>query len=283
MTTLQAYANDLKTAVEFLPKNYNDMTIEELAEGYCDATDAGDELSRDAYFAGLSLKFWYLIDKLYKENGSALKLERADFIGWINGSIEQACTERAWRSNPKLKVQAIIQQIIATRYKAGAYYESNLLIHKANFGTESLDKIIDEDNETSLLDSVASKELTPLESYNAADKLIQKCLDDNKVIEAIITQTIAYNDCEKHENKIVKETKDDGTIHKYINATSQFWPYQVVKLLSSLTDDYKRAFKENYKVDAKILDVVFKKIKDSNNTKLYEYLDNTKEYLRTQV
>lgn len=283
MTNLQAFANDLKIAAGFLPKNYNDLSVDELAVGYCEAVDTKNDLLKESYFAGLFLKFWYLIDKLYKENGTALRMAREDFISWIEGAILQACTERAWVNNPKLKVQQIIQKIIATRYKAMAYYESNLLIHKANFGTDNLDVVLDEDNDTTMLDLLESRDLSPSEKYNSATDLIQRCLDNNKVIEAIIAETIANNDCTKRETHTVVETDENGFDYKYIKATEQFWPYKVVKLLSTLPDNYENYFLDAFKVDPNILKVCVEKIKKSNNTKLYEYLSNTQEYLRNCI
>lgn len=262
MTNLQIFANSLKLAVSCLPKNYNEMTVDELANGYCEAVDNNDEFFREAYCAGLVLKFWYLIDKLYKENGNALKMDREDFIYWIEGAILQACTERAWVNNPKLKAQQVIQQIIATRYKAMAYYESNLHIHKANYATESLNTQVDDDNETTGLDLLESNYLTPSEQYNAATEVIQRCLDNNKVIEAIITETFTTNDCSK-DNK--------------------FWPYKVVKLLSNLPDSYENYFLNTFRVEPEILRTCLEKIKKSNNTKLYQYLSETQTYLRSTI
>lgn len=284
MTNLQIFAKELKAAANNLPKSYNDMTVTELADGYCEALDSQNNILKESYFAGLMLKFWYLIDKLYKENGTALKMNREDFIDWIAGSILQACNKsnRSWQTG-KHKAEQVIHTILQTRFKAQAYYESNLQIHKANFGTESLDTPVDDEGETTKSDLIESGDPSPAEYYNSADEIIQRCLDNNRVIEAIVAETISYNDCFKTENKTVKEIKEDGTEYKYTKQTSTFWPFQVVKILSNLPDNYKEYFLHNYSINPEILDTCLAKIKKSNNTKLYSYLDATKEYLRNYI
>ena len=44
--------------------DYQKLTVEELADGYCDAKDAGIEEIKNYYLSALILRFWNKIDML---------------------------------------------------------------------------------------------------------------------------------------------------------------------------------------------------------------------------
>ena len=121
--------------------------------------------------------------------------------------------------------------------------------------------------------------------YNYAEdpakQLIQSFIDRNKIVEAIILDTIAFNDSQK----LVKTTNTyfdsaTGKNKKFVSYVEKLWPYKVVKNLNSLTDDYKKYFNLTYSINPEKFTAAFNSIKKANNTKLYKFLDATLEDAR---
>lgn len=284
MDTLEMLWNDLKSAVSFLPKPYTEYTITERMDNLCAARDAGDELMENAWFSAVLLNYKPMAVKLYKQHGSPLKLDLSDIVSWFTGAIMQAVENRSWQKKEKnCNAGTVITQIVNTRYLAAAYYESNLAIHKANFATVSLDAPLDPDSDDTRADLLASDLATPSEQYSNANCIIQDLIDDNKIVEAIIAETIAFNDCMKVTSKNVKETDADGNVKKYKRISSEFWPYRVVQILSNLPENYEEYFIDRYNIDQTKLKVGLERIRTSPNPKLYKFLESTQECLRSII
>lgn len=279
---LEMLEQSLKVAAGFLPKPWKEYTVDELADMACVAMDEHDEFGYESAFSGIMLHMQPYIVKLYKENGAALKLEPDDFASWMSGAITMAVdpSNRTWQKK-NIKAGTVILQILLTRFKAAAYYDSNLAIHRANYNTASLDELVDDDAEcpTYKVDLLASNEPSPSEQFGTAHSIIQELLDANRIIEAIIADTIANNECYKTETKTISETREDGTVYKYKKTSYTFWPYKVVKILNTLSTDYAEKFAETYSVSLKKLEIGLKKIKESSNTKLRTYLKKTQTRL----
>ena len=284
MDTLEMLWDDLKTAVSFLPKPYTEYTITERMDNLCAAIDADDELMKNAWFSSVLLNYKPMAVKLYKQHGGPLKLDLSDIISWFTGAIMQAAENRSWQKKEKnCNAGTVITQIVNTRYLAAAYYESNLAIHKANFATVSLDAPLDADSDDTRMDLLASDYPTPAEHYSDANCIIQELIDNNKIIEAIIAETIAFNDCIKVSSKTVKETDSEGNVKKYKRISSEFWPYRVVQILSNLPANYEEYFTDRYNIDETKLKVGLERIRTSPNPKLYKFLESTKECLRSVI
>ena len=281
---LEMLDQSLKVAAGFLPKPWKEYTVDELANMACIAVDNGDELDYEAAFSAIMLHMKPYIVKLYKENRAALKLDPDDFASWMAGAITMAIDpkNRTWQKK-NIKAGTVILQILLTRFKAAAYYESNLAIHKANYNTASLDELINDDAEcpTYRVDLLASGEPTPAEQFGTAYAIIQDLVDSGKLVEAIIADTIAHNECYSTDTKTVSETKEDGTVYKYKRTTYTFRPTKVCKILNDLPANYQEIFAEMYSVDPKKLDVVVKKLKSSPTAKLKTYVEATKTSLRS--
>lgn len=254
---------------------YEKISIDELANKYCEATDNGLEYERNVYFCALTLRFWYKIHKLYVENHS-LGLDHTDYFNWVTGAIFMACEKgaRQWQTNPKLNAQQVINQILATRFVAAAYYESNLQKNQGKFATVSLDDPISADDDTTLGEIVADPR-TPadINEDDAVSGLIQDFIRMNKLIEAIIFDTIAYKDCYKHEKKTVKETDAEGNVKRYTRHSSQFWPFKLVKELNLLEEDYVEYFVSTYGGSQAAIEAAFHALQKANNQKKYKMVD----------
>jgi hypothetical protein len=260
--------------------------IQQMADGYCLAKDTNNELKKNMYISGLMLRFWYAISKL-QSRSPIQGLEYSDFIDWLYDAIEYACKYRAWQ-NPakKTNAQQAINQCIET-IRVQRYYDLNLQKNKANQNTISLDAEFDADGTTSLVDTLvdekAEDDVRCREGSDAAYSLIQKFIDKNKIVEAIILDTIAFNDTEKVTKKVVKGVDSGGNAVKYTRKTSEFWSFRCVQLLSNLPNGYASYFKRHYNVIEADLEAAISAIKSANNQKLYRYLAKALTNAKTLV
>lgn len=271
---LQQTKTDLTVKARTLAQPYEAYTIDELADAYCDAVDTNNTELKDVYISALILRFWYVIDKLYKNNTVAPCLEYEDFFWWLYEGIEYACKYRGWRDpNKKLNARQCINQCINT-IKLQKYYDLRLDKHKAANFCYSLDTPLGgEDSEGKTIGETIEDEFN-LEDSSTADAiiLIQKYIDKNKVIEAIMLDNIAFNDVQKHFKKTIKATTADGVPIRYTEHSSEFWPYKLIQEVGHLPKDYAASFLKRYKISEEKLFAVLNVINNANNQKLYKYL-----------
>ena len=252
--------------------------IQQMADGYCLAKDTGDERKKNMYISGLMLRFWYAINKI-KEKSPVQGLDYTDFMAWLHEAIEYACKYRAWQDPArKVNAQQAINQCIET-IRMQKYYSFNLQKNKANFNTMSLEVPAEEDGKATLLDTLvdedAAEKARIAKGANAAICLIQDHIDKNKIVEAIILDTIAFNDTQKVTKTVVQYINEDGEEQKRTQRTSEFYPFRCVQALNNLPDNYIAYFCKQYKVGEKELEAAVNTIRKANNKKLYSFIDST--------
>lgn len=267
---------DFTLYARMLERPYEEYKIDELATNYCLAVDTGDEYGKSVYLSALILRFWYQINKMYMANPT-LGYTREDFLDVLVDGIYKACEPRyrAWM-NPEKKVNAqqCLNMCIQTKLRE-RYYFANLDKHRANQNIISLEAPLNSDSEESntLADILESEDTFDygLESLY----IVQDYLDNNKIIEAIILDTIAFQDTFRHNKKVIKKTTEDGEVEKYTEHSTEFWPYKLVQYVSQLPEDYDKYFLHKYKVAANKLNVALEAIRKANNQKIYRMLDAT--------
>ena len=275
---------DLTIQARKLLKPYEQYSIDELADAYCEAVDNGDDVLKDIYISALILRFWYTIDKMHKANTVAPSLEHEDFFWWLYEAIEYACKYRGWRDpSKKLNAQQCINKCIDT-IKLQKYYDLRLDKRKVVNHTCSLETPIGGDGDT------AGKTIGDmLEDEGVADDccadddailLVQSYINRNKIIEAILLDNIAFNDVQKQFKKTIKTTNSDGEMIRYTEHSSEFWPYRLIQIVSKLPDTYKSYFLNRYNISEEKLTAILEVIDKANNQKLYRYLDKTLAELR---
>lgn len=268
---------DFIVYARMLDKPYEEYKIDELATAYCLAVDAGDELNKSIYISALILRFWYQINKMFMANPT-LGYTREDFLDVIIDGIYKACEPRyrAWM-NPEKKVNAqqCLNMCIQTKLRE-RYYFANLDKHRANQNTLSLELPLNNDpgDGTPLIDTLQSGEVVNYGEESLS--IVQEYLNQNKIIEAIILDTIAFNETYRRTKQVVKEYDSEGnTISRYTEYSTEFWPYKLVQCVSQLPEDYIKYFKGKYSVATVKLDVALAAIRKASNQKLYRYLDAT--------
>ncbi len=272
---------DLTMQARKLMKPYEQYSIDELADAYCDAVDNGDEQLKSIYISALILRFWYVIDKMYRANNVAPSLEYEDFFWWLYEAIEYACKYRGWRDTSKnLNAQQCINKCIDT-IKLQKYYDLRLDKKKSVNHCTSFDTPISgEDGKTigETLESDAN--LDDCHANSDAIMLVQSYINKNKIIEAILLDNIAFNDVQRHTKKTVKTSTPDGEQLRYTEHSSEFWAYKLIQIVSKLPDTYKSYFLHRYRITDEKLTAVLDVIDRANNQKLYRYLDKTLAELR---
>ncbi len=113
------------------------------------------------------------------------------------------------------------------------------------------------------------------EASDAVRSIIQRYIDRKKLVEAIILDTIAFNETEKVTKKSVTQVNFAGETVKYTQTFKEFWPFRCVQLLSSLPTTYSDYFGNTYRVNPVEFDKALAQVRASSNQKLYKYLDRT--------
>jgi hypothetical protein len=269
--------------VRKLSQPYESYSIDELADAYCEAVDTNNATLKDVYISALILRFWFKIDKMYKSNTVAPCLEYEDFFWWLYEAIEYACKYRGWQDpTKKLNAQQCINKCIET-IKLQKYYDLRLDKKKTVNYCVSMDAPIcgdDDDAERTLADTLEDEESGYEVDTSAIISLVQSYINRNKIIEAILIDTIAFNDVQKHHKKVIKTTNTEGEAIRYTEHSSEFWPYKLVQIVSKLPATYKSYFMERYRISEKKLSAVLEAIDRANNQKLYKYLKSCLADLR---
>lgn len=268
MNVLSQANKDCKMYAELLG-DYQSMSVDDLMNGYCKALDEQDEFYQNCYLSAVVLRFWYVINKLYLKCPN-IGLEHADFFTWLVEAINYAAKYRGWQTK-KITAQACINQCINT-IRVQHYYEYNLDKHKANYNTMSLsDPFGDDEDQTAedLLEAPAEFK----HRGSLVDHIVQTYINSDQIIEAIIFDSIAYNDVNrsikvKHE-EIDEET---GETKNYTRYKTELWQHKLVEVLGNLPDSYHDTFLNRYTIIPTKLDAAIDKIKKCNNQKLYTYI-----------
>ena len=276
--------NDLIEQARKLMKPYEAYSIDELADAYCEATDTNNKNLKDIYISALILRFWYKIDKMYRENIVAPSLEYEDFFWWLYEAIEYACKYRGWKDSTKnLNAQQCINKCIDT-IRLQKYYNLRLDKNKTINYCTSMDIPIggdSDDNAMTLGDTFESEEVVDDFSSDDAMTLVQSYINKNKIIEAILLDNIAFNDVQKHFKKTIKAKNAEGETYRYTEHSSEFWPFKLVKIINELSADYKSTFARRYNISDSKLTTCLEALHNMNNQKIYRMLDRTLSELRT--
>lgn len=273
---LQDTKRDLIICARKLSQPYESYTIDELADAYCEAVDTNNETLKDVYISALILRFWYVIDKMYKNNTVAPCLEYEDFFWWLYEAIEYACKYRGWQDPTKnLNAKQCINKCIDT-IKLQKYYDLRLDKKKAVNYCTSMDAPIcgdGDDAEKTLGDILEDDSVDYAAGADAVITLVQTYINRNKIIEAILIDNIAFNDVQKHSKKVIKTTNTEGEAIRYTEHSSEFWAYKLVQIVSKLPEAYKKTFMERYNISEEKLTATLDVIDHSNNQKIYRWLD----------
>lgn len=281
----EAKRNEVLDKLKQMEENPDDYSQAEYEKLSYEAKDL--ERKMESYLAALLLRHWKDINNLYQKCRTCDSKNRLeDFSTIIYDRIMYAFKYRRWVDNPKLNAQQCINMAISTEVKNQMYF-SNLQKNMVNSTAHvtSLDKTIgtsSDDRETTLADTLADENSNRV--FSPIDDVIQTYINQDKIVEAVVIETIAYNDTMKvtteTKTRIVQEedpkTKKlvDKEVKYKVNYT-ELWRYKIAQYLMNLPEDYVETFKNRFKVTAEKLVMAVDAIRKAKNTKIYKFIDNT--------
>lgn len=243
------------------------------------AKESGDSELRDMCAAGLMLRYWSVFTT--KKVGVEVDYDMKISYGWQG--IELALEYKAWQ-NPEKNVNAdqAVKQCIHTTFLRENYL-LNLDKAKANNFITSMDEEVGElyggEGKATLGDTIADEDDLDYQTRSSAEDnaraLVQLYLNKKKIVEAIILDTIAFNDVMKTSKTVIEGKDSEGNPKKFTQVSKEFWPFRCVQLLSKLPQDYAAYFGENYNFNPVEFGKALEAIRNANNQKLYRFLDRT--------
>lgn len=271
---------------------------------------------RGAYFSALMLRYWYKIFE-WKENSKSLQLEATDFADWLADSLNIAFAYRVWRYEYKAKVslkengkfigweldkdgnkipnpyywkldpnapdKIINRCCFSTRGREYQYHNKDK--RKANVQMLSLDSMIDDDGDYAVQWAgcvVEDKHIEMTPTY----ALVKALLGRNELLESLIIDGIANGDSFKEETYTQNVELWDEEAKEYVEREVEkrkevFDERKLVKYLSHVSEDYIRQFCRTYDVEESVGDLLYKKLKKTNNQKLYKLIEKTRQEVQT--
>lgn len=266
--------------------NYETANINILADGYCKAIDEGNEENKNRYFSALMLRFWYQISKIQAKSPN-IKADYDEFAAWLQEAINYACKYRAWQNPEKhCNAQQAINQCINT-IRLQHYYDMNLAKNKINQMTTSLDQALDDNGKTTLGDLCSDPDALNCVDRSATDEkvynIVKGYLNNNKVVEGIILNTIAFEDCEREVKTVKNIIDDEGKTKKIVSTKSEFFQRKCVNVLTHLPETFVDNFSKTYNVNAEKVKSAYITLTTSNNAKVSRMIKKTLEDARNTV
>lgn len=257
---------------------YQKLSTTELADGYCNAFDSGDEYFAEGYFAALVRRFWSKINKLVNDHKS-LQLTHDITFDWLVNSILAACnpSNRAWRVKENVNAEQVINRIIGTRCIPYAYYVESLQKNQGRLTQCSLDDYTNEDDGTTVGDIIEDETASGYDAMRI-NSAVKSLINGEKIIEAIILDNIMTRDVTNQTKKIVKEPN-----RKYTVYSIEFKEGKLVKALNEIDKEYLEYFIETYDAPVKILKAAINDLNSMNNTKKYKVIRKTREYIQNNL
>ena len=292
---------DLEVAAHGAPEYVRDSRDPDLvtvyADKYCEAYEKGDEYEKNAYYSCIVLKFWHRIadlcqgkDARYGEQLSFLvsskKIDSDDVFAEVLSCINYALKMKAWQDPAKkTNAQACINAVISTRAAGELIAPYNLKRNEGMAYTMSLDEPLDSDKGAgTVADTIQGDSDEEARSMMEVRDIIQSAIDDDKIIEAIIFESMVKADCtkwEKEEYKDVDEETGEETEHS--RRVGQFWSYQLVRYLNDVTakEDFIDKFSSAYDIKPEALEAAVKALREANNQKKYRMIESAQNYGRS--
>ena len=288
--------------IEYL--SYKDCNPGQLADGYCDAEEAGNEELCNKYWSALLLRYWYKIFE-WMGNSSSLGLQPTDFFNWLHEALWDAFVYRSWRplrkdhsdktktwkehpymNNPQYRPEDAFAADRSIHFflaaKRGKEYQlANKDKRRGNYQTLSIDSTFDEEGYY-ILDVAGLSEKPKV--YDGIQELVNTFLSQNKPIEAIVVDTLCYGESFKTQTKkVVEQNYDQETGEmmetKYKSVSHNFDPRRLVKCLNAVDEDYfKMWFTKRYEMSD--YQPALKELKSLNNGKLYKAVERTLETIK---
>jgi hypothetical protein len=261
------FFNSYKSYAAILKENTNidyqtpgSATTELLLNGYRKAKQLNDDYNQNLYLSALIVRNWYVLDKYYRTSPN-IGYTKIDFIDWIYKAIDLAVLYHAWDTKKDVSADQALNQCFNT-VRLREYYKLNLKKNKASVNTISLDNTVvaEDDDELTLGETeMFSTDMQDTENAVSNRLLVQNYFDQNKFIEAIIIDALAFSDLASTNSTKSIEKRCSALLHKLNNT-------QVIAY-----------FKNNYNVPEKRLSAVLSSLSKQASSTLAAQVADTIE------
>lgn len=249
--------------------NYQALSKTELANGYCDADEAGDEVKRSQYISALMLRYWYKVYEWNKEKN--LKLTLDDFVSWLYESFEVAFKYRRWRdpndklyNDPNGPDKVFNRAFYSTRNRYYDYFNKDK--RRINFYAYSLEESVELHGDAA--DGLAVIDNTT--NISGFDDLIQSYVKNGKLLEAVILNNILYESPFNDKVTRVKTGELDEYRHPIVfeNHKMSFDIKKLIKSIVHIDDPFITNFTNKYDISLETIKPQFENIQKISNKKL---------------
>lgn len=288
----ESFENCARTIPGFIVGQKEDVPydITELANAYCKAVDNNDEIKKNQYISALMVRYWHMVSVIYEQSKST-RLEVADIVSWLYEAFEKAFTYRSWQDrtksisrDPKGAEKVINRCIYSVRNYW--YQVFNKDKRKINFMTYSLNDNPSKDFHPSSGVSSEKDYFDILPSYDefvsCGRDIVQKYINDNRMLEAFVVDAIMYQDCftsdtfEENTGNVDEEGNPIIIEHTEYTFCSQM----VSKIIKGINASYIHYFASTYDVDEDELIKAVAELKSYNKAKFGNKLKKAKEYIK---
>ena len=210
--------------------DYQAMTKTELANGYCDAVDSGDEFMKDRYFAAIFCRYYYMVTYIYdRRTGNMVTMSFEDCQDIVMDGLLRGLEYRGWRdetqdvSKEVNGAKKVFDRCITTELRR---YIKKLEAQKRIPEGEILSLEYEyqgDDGKSTLLDYIEdTRSLDDIEGDLLCRSIVNYYIEKNNYRNAIIVDGICYQG-------------------------------NVLKNLNNISEEYIKYFSNKYTVDNKKL------------------------------
>lgn len=275
-----SYLKVAKTIPGFIEGSKEDVPydITDLANKYCQARDAKDEVKKSQYLSALMVRYWHMVPYLY-ENSQNIRVSIEEVTNWLYEGIEKACYYRGWLdesmavSKDARGAEKCINQCI-TSIRAYYFKHYNELKRKGVRETYSLDEILEDYQDTSCSSYLGTTD-NYFEEFGCRD-LVSMYINKKDVFTAIVVDLISFGDVmiEAKQKKTITDSETGET--KQINVpVSQFSQAKLSHCLNTIDDNYINYFLDTYEVEKEEVVKVVSKIKKVSRMCLSKYIKDS--------
>lgn len=262
--------------------NYQSISKTDLANGYVDAEESGDDVGRSRYISALMLRYWYKIFEWAKDVN--LKLDLDDYASWLYEAIQLACQYKRWR-NPSDKLYNDpngpdkVFNTWFTTVRLRHYDIINTDKRRINYYAYSMEESIeihgDAADALNMVDSLAK--------YDDIKDIIQSYINSGKILEAAVLNSIINENVFDESHKTVKTDELDSHRHRITYDVYQR-AFNIDKLIASVKMMGKRdnaiEFEARYDISHDDMTTFQSKVKRLTKSSIRELIESAMEQLR---
>lgn len=262
--------------------DYQSISKTDLANGYVDAEESGDEAGRGQYISALMLRYWYKIFEWAKDVN--LKLDLDDYASWLYEAIQLACQYKRWRDpsdklyndpNGPDKVFNTWFNTIRLRH----YDIINTDKRRINYYAYSMEESIEIHGDAAdVLNTVDSSA-----KYDDVKDIIQSYINSGKILEAAVLNNIINGNVFDESHNTVKTDEFDSHRHRVTYDVCKM-AFNMDKLIASVKMMGKRGnaieFEARYDISHDDMTAFQSAVRKSTKRSIREMVESAMERLR---